>query len=201
MIQEVGTLVRDSFLTLKGTKYTLETLLPGMETTRIENGQFAIIFLSPADCHRVFSPQQARLIEVAHVPGRRLLVHPPYQRDEFPVFATNERVVFRFDTFHGQCWLVLVAGWGVGNITYPIQLPLRPRRARITRHVLPAPLPISRGQWIATFELGSTAILILEPHSELVALVRRDEAVNYAQMLFSIPVEAEAAPGQFRQMD
>jgi phosphatidylserine decarboxylase len=41
----------------------------------------------------VFSPHDAHVEEVIHVPGLRLLVHPPYQKKEYPVFSLNERVI------------------------------------------------------------------------------------------------------------
>ena len=91
-----------------------------------EGGRFAIIFLSPIDCHRVFSPQDGCLEEVVHVPGARLLVHPPFQRAEYPVYTLNERVILRLSAESGSCVVVMVAGWGVGNITLPFAPSFRP---------------------------------------------------------------------------
>ena len=115
-VQEVGRIDKDRLITAKGVQYALGSLLPGLDSGRFLGGHFGVFFLSPNDCHRVVSPQESRLEEVVHVPGYRLLVHPPYQRAEYPVFALNERVVIRLSTPLGACALVLVAGWGVGNI-------------------------------------------------------------------------------------
>ena len=89
---------RARLLTVKGIEYSLASLLPDIDIRPYEGGQFAIIFLSPIDCHRVFSPQDGCLEEVVHVPGARLLVHPPFQRAEYPVYTLNERVIFRLST-------------------------------------------------------------------------------------------------------
>src|SRR5262249_20754814 len=150
-----GTFAHDRLVTIKGVEYTLGSLIPGIDTRDFRGGHFGIFFLSPADCHRLFSPQDGRIEEVVHVPGYRLLVHPPYQRKEYPVFALNERVVLRFSTPLGACVLVLVAGWGVGNVTLPFDSTFRPRRRRIVRKAYTPPVAVRRGEWIATFELGS----------------------------------------------
>ena len=126
-VQDVGRAQAGRLLTLKGIEYTLASLLPQTDTRPFEGGHFVVIFLSPVDCHRVFSPQDGRLEGALHVPGSRLLVHPPYQRAEYPVYTLNERMILHFTTGFGPCLLVLVAGWGVGNITLPLAPEFRPR--------------------------------------------------------------------------
>ncbi len=76
-VQEVGRIEQGKILTLKGIEYSLDSLLPRTDTRPFEGGRFVIVFLSPRDCHRVFSPQDGLLEKVVHVPGYRLLVHPP----------------------------------------------------------------------------------------------------------------------------
>ena len=163
-------------LTVKGIAYSLASLLPGIDIRPYEGGQFAIIFLSPIDCHRVFSPRDGRLEEVVHVPGSRLLVHPPFQRPEYPVYTLNERVILRLSTDAGPCLVVMVAGWGVGNITLPLAPGFRSGSRRV--RVLSArtrPPPSKRGDWIATFELGSTVVLIASSSPEATPLVSPNE--------------------------
>lgn len=195
-VQEIGTLQRDSLITAKCIEYPLEALLPGVDTRRLENGPFAIFFLSPADCHRVFSPQAAALHEIIHVPGRRLLVHPPFQRKEFPVFSLNERVILRMETPLGNCVLVMVAGWGVGNITHPFPTKLRASKSRITREQFAEPVQLARGDWLGTFELGSTVIMINEPRGDVVAQLERDAPVLYGQTAFCFPAAGGELPAE-----
>ena len=47
------------------------------------------------------------------------------------------------------------------------------------------PFPVRRGTWIATFELGSTAILFTKPSDLWTACVSQDDKVRYGQPLFS----------------
>jgi phosphatidylserine decarboxylase len=186
-VQDVGRLERGRLLTLKGIEYTLASLAPGADTRPFEDGPFAVLFLSPIDCHRVFSPQDGHLEAVAHVPGYRLLVHPPYQRAEYPVYTLNERVVLRLATGLGPCLLVLVAGWGVGNITLPLAPAFRPRKRTAASRTLSPPVPVRAGDWVATFELGSTAVLIGPPAAGVAPLVSVNEKVKYGQPLLGYP--------------
>jgi phosphatidylserine decarboxylase len=174
-------------LTVKGIEYTLESLVPKVDTRTFEDGHFIITFLSPIDCHRVFSPQDGQLEEVIHVPGYRLLVHPPFQRAEYPVYTLNERVIFRYTTTLGPCLLVMVAGWGVGNITLPSRPGYRMRSRSIDTWTCSPAIPVARGSWVATFELGSTVVLITPPASGVVPLVSRNQVVKYGQPVLGYP--------------
>ena len=171
-------------LTVKGIEYSLSSLLPGVDIGPYEGGQYAIIFLSPIDCHRVFCPQDGRLEEVVHVPGARLLVHPPFQRAEYPVYTLNERAIFRLSTQSGPCVVVMVAGWGVGNITLPMAPRFRPGSRRSESYRGGLPQTVKRGDWIATFELGSSVLLIASASIEATPLVSVDEKVHYGQPVF-----------------
>lgn len=163
-VQDAGTIDQSLVVTAKGIPYSLASLLATEKIQSFSGGQYAVLFLSPSDCHRVFCPTASELVEITHIPGRRLLVHPPFQKKEYPVFTLNERVVMRLRTSHTSFVLVLIAGWGVGNITHPFRD--RPRRSsyRLSRQQLKeSPETFARGDWLATFELGSTVILVTEP--------------------------------------
>ncbi len=183
-VQDIGRLENDTVMTIKGIRYTLNSLCPETDTTPFNDGRFAILFLSPKDCHRVFTPAEGTLEQMVHVPGHRLLVHPPYQTPEFPVFSLNERLVMQLDTPLGKCLLIMVAGWGVGHITHPFRIGRRfsPRRVCVTK--LDPPRPMSRAEWIATFELGSTVILITERNCTSAALVERDQKIRFGEPVF-----------------
>lgn len=194
-VQEIGTIQREQILTVKGVDYTVSSLLPQMDIRPFADGRFGIFFLSPSDCHRVFSPCDGQIEEVLHVPGYRLLVHPPYQRKEYPVFTLNERVIVRLATPLGACVLVLVAGWGVGNITLAFDPTFRPRPRRLAGKQYDPPLRVKRGEWLATFELGSTVILLTEPGLDVATHVTRDDKVQYGQPVFTIAQQGRDPEG------
>jgi phosphatidylserine decarboxylase len=184
-VQDAGRLERGKILTVKGIEYTIDSLLPNVDTRPFANGHFGIFFLSPSDCHRVFSPHDGTITEAVHVPGYRLLVHPPYQKKAYPVFALNERVIFRFATPLGDCIVVMVAGWGVGNVTLTCDRAFKLRHRRLQHKSYTPPIPVTRGQWLATFELGSTVILITEPGRDVITHVKQDDKVQYGWPAFS----------------
>jgi phosphatidylserine decarboxylase len=185
-VQDVGRVRDGKILTVKGIEYTVDSLLAGVDGEPFRDGHYAIVFLSPADCHRVFMPQDGLLEEAAHVPGYRLLVHPPFQRKEYPVFTLNERTVLRLSTRLGPCALVLVAGWGVGNITLPMDKRFRGRARRVSRKTYSPPLELRKGDWVATFELGSTAILLCGKDAGVSAEVAVDDRVQYGRPVFTV---------------
>lgn len=183
-VQDIGRIEDNTVMTVKGMRYTLGSLCPETDTTPFQNGHFAILFLSPRDCHRVFTPAAAILQQLVHVPGHRLLVHPPFQTPEFPVFTLNERLVMQLATPLGRCLLIMVAGWGVGHITHPFRIGRRfsPRRVSVTS--LDPPRRMDRSEWIATFELGSTVIMITERDRMAQPLVEREQSVRFGMPIF-----------------
>jgi phosphatidylserine decarboxylase len=126
------------------------------------------------------------LEKVIHVPGARLLVHPPFQRAEYPVYTLNERVIFRLTAESGSCVVVMVAGWGVGNITLPFEPDCQraATRSKVARRNLPH--TVNRGDWVATFELGSSVVLIASSSLQAMPLVSPNEKVRYGQPVFEV---------------
>ena len=110
-----------------------------------------------------------------------MLVHPPFQRAEFPVYTLNERMILQFSTPFGPSLLVMVAGWGVGNITLPSAPEFRPRSSGVESRTYSQPLAVKRGDWIATFELGSTVVLLTPPGANVTSLVSPNQEVRYGQ--------------------
>jgi phosphatidylserine decarboxylase len=194
-VQDAGTIDQTLVVTAKGIPYSLASLLATEKLHSFSGGQYAVLFLSPSDCHRVFCPTASELVEITHIPGRRLLVHPPFQKKEYPVFTLNERVVMHMRTSRGSFALVMIAGWGVGNITHPFHYGPRKYSHRLSRHVCKSPERFNRGDRLATFELGSTVILVTEqPLCDPLRLVP-GQTLRYGEPLAAIqsPV-AQSSP-------
>jgi phosphatidylserine decarboxylase len=70
-VLQVGTVRAGALLQEKGTNYSTRALLGGGDALaqQFEGSQFATIYLSPGDNHRVFSPTPARVVTMIFVPG------------------------------------------------------------------------------------------------------------------------------------
>ncbi len=96
-------------------------------------------------------------------------------------------MILRLSTPLGPCLLVMVAGWGVGNISLPLTSKFWPRFGGTAQKTFAPPPAIKRGDWISTFELGSTVVLLTPPAANVVPLVAPNDKVMYGQPVFTYP--------------
>jgi phosphatidylserine decarboxylase len=91
------------------------------------------------------------------------------------------------ETSFGRCLLIMVAGWGVGHISHPFTTGLKPRGRRISQVQFRIPRHVAAGDWLATFELGSTVVLVAESDSQqpIRPVVESGDTVRYGQSLFT----------------
>ena len=108
------------------------------------------------------------------------------------MYTLNERVILRLATDTGPCAVVLVAGWGVGNVTLPLAPGFRTTGRRVESHRWPSPPEVRRGDWIATFELGSTVVLMASSSLAATPVVSPNEKVRYGQPVFQVDSHAVA---------
>jgi len=141
--------------------YAVSDLLAG--DPRYEGGEYAVLYLSPRDYHRVHSPREGRLLGFRYRPGRLWPVFPGAVQRISDLFARNERLILRLATDAGELALVMVGAFGVGR--------MRMEAAEIVTNTgQPAedqqfedPPEIGRCQEVGRFEMGSTVVLLFEP--------------------------------------
>lgn len=169
-ISQFGAIERDQIFQAKGHAYSTTALLGGDArlAAEFEHGQFATLYLSPRDYHRIHMPCAGRLRTMVHVPGDLFSVNPVTARGVPGLFARNERVVCAFDTARGPLALVLVGATIVGSMAtawHGVVNPPRPGQIRRWRYDDQA-IELERGQEMGRFLLGSTVVL-LWPHGTL----------------------------------
>lgn len=187
----------------KGRQYRLaELLADGAAAEPLAGGWYCTIYLSPADYHRVHAPLDGEIVAYDYVPGTLWPVKPWFTQSVDRLFARNERAVIHLRTAAGPAAVVLVGAVGVGNLL----LTHRPdavadsrawRRGRERRRLeLPRPVPVSRGDELGGFLLGSTVVLALPPGAVRPSAALRDgAAVRCGEPLGIIPGAADARPG------
>ena len=173
-VSEAGIIDGDRLLQAKGRHYRLTELLAAQPwASRFEGGSFATIYLAPFNYHRVHMPLRGELRETVYVPGRLFSVNNVTARHVPRLFARNERVLTLFDTAYGQMALILVGALNVGSMATVWAGDITPAaQRRVTR--LPAgPTVLDKGAELGRFNMGSTVIVLFEPHR-----VRWDAAVR-----------------------
>jgi len=113
-----ATIEHDQIFQAKGHHYSTRALVGGDATlaAQFQNGQFATLYLSPRDYHRIHMPIAGKLLRMIHVPGDLFSVNPTTARGVPGLFARNERVVCEFETEKGPMVLVLVGATIVGSM-------------------------------------------------------------------------------------
>ncbi|MDR2128954.1 MAG: archaetidylserine decarboxylase [Burkholderiaceae bacterium] len=165
-ISQFGAIERDQIFQAKGHGYSVQALLAGDAALAAEfaGGQFATLYLSPRDYHRIHMPCAGRLRAMVHVPGALFSVNPATARAVPGLFARNERVVCVFDTACGPMALVLVGAAIVGSVAtvwHGRVNPPRPGHVRCWDYAQVAPVELARGAEMGRFLLGSTVVLLL----------------------------------------
>jgi phosphatidylserine decarboxylase len=170
-VSQAGTIHQDSILQAKGRCFSLTALLGGdaQRAATFSGGQFATLYLSPRDYHRIHMPVAARLLETVYIPGRLYSVAPHTTRAIPGLFARNERLVCMFDTASGPMAMVLVGAIFVScmeTVWSGVVNPHLLQRMQATRHDRPdmPPVRLERGVEMGRFNMGSTVILLYGPN-------------------------------------
>jgi len=167
-VSQFGRIEDDQIFQAKGHRYSTTALLGGDATlaSGFANGDFATIYLSPRDYHRIHMPCDGRLRRMVYVPGSLFSVNPVTARGVPGLFARNERVVCIFDTPLGTMALVLVGATIVGSMATVWHGTVNPPRSSTLRQWTyddgPA-IELRKGEEMGRFLLGSTVVLLFEP--------------------------------------
>ena len=168
-VSQLGAITDGRIFQAKGHSFSALELLGGdaERAAPFMGGQFATVYLSPRDYHRVHMPLGGTLREMVYVPGRLFSVNQTTAENVPELFARNERVVCLFDTERGPMAVVLVGAMIVASIeTVWAGLVTPPKRAlKSFRYdeAARAPISLEKGEEMGRFKLGSTAIVLFGP--------------------------------------
>ncbi len=179
-ISQLGSIKHGRIFQAKGHDFSLFELLGGdsERAAPFMDGQFATIYLSPRDYHRVHMPFTGTLKEMVYVPGKLFSVNQTTAENVPELFARNERVVCLFDTAAGPMAVVLVGAMIVASIetVWAGEIaPVRPvLRSQLYGDNAQSVITLNKGDELGRFKLGSTAIVLFGPqacvwHNDLAA--------------------------------
>jgi len=168
-ISQCGAIERDQIFQAKGHQYSTLALVGGDAdlAAPFQNGQFATLYLSPRDYHRIHMPISGKLLRMIHVPGDLFSVNPTTARGVPGLFARNERVVCEFETEKGPMVLVLVGATIVGSMAtvwHGQVNPPRPGTIREWRYDT-QDVRLQKGEEMGRFLLGSTVVMLFPANS------------------------------------
>ena len=168
-ISQCGAIEHDQIFQAKGHHYSTRALVGGDATlaAQFQNGQFATLYLSPRDYHRIHMPIAGKLLRMIHVPGDLFSVNPTTARGVPGLFARNERVVCEFETEKGPMVLVLVGATIVGSMAtvwHGQVNPPRPGKVRDWRYDS-EDVRLQKGEEMGRFLLGSTVVMLFPENS------------------------------------
>ena len=161
-IYALGTLTDDKIPQSESQHFSATELLNGK--SGYEGGQYAVIYLSPRDYHRVHVPREGAVSNFQYVPGALWPVFPAATRKIPGLFARNERLTAFLQTDCGEVAEVLVGAFGVGRMRVVFDDVVTNAGANtILEKSVNPPWPLARAQEIGRFEMGSTVVLLFPP--------------------------------------
>ncbi|MFW2421513.1 MAG: archaetidylserine decarboxylase [Porticoccaceae bacterium] len=162
VISQFGDIEEGLLIQAKGVEYSAEKLLGSQQSAaRYEDGEFATIYLSPRDYHRVHMPCDGRLVTSRYIPGELFSVNEKTAIGLADLFVRNERLVCEFESDRGPFTLVLVGAMlvaGIETVWSGHEQP-GPGIVRERDHSDQA-LEFKRGEEIGRFKFGSTVIAL-----------------------------------------
>ena len=173
-VSQIGHIDDERLLQAKGHFFSLSDLLAGDEelVNTFKNGEFATIYLSPRDYHRVHMPCDATLRKMIYVPGD-LFSGNPFLAEHVPnLFARNERVVCVFDTAFGPMVQILVGATitaSMSTVWAGVINPPRTGEVKVWTYQGDSAIKLTKGQEMGAFQLGSTVINLFPANSVTLA--------------------------------
>ena len=164
-ISQFGKIEGNQIFQAKGHHYSTEALLAGDHAmaAQFKDGQFATIYLSPRDYHRIHMPCAGKLQKMIYVPGDLFSVNPTTARGVPGLFARNERVVCLFEGAEGPFVMVLVGATIVGSMAtvwHGIVNPPRTSQVRVWEYNN-QDVVLNQGEEMGRFLLGSTVVMLM----------------------------------------
>ncbi|ATZ65570.1 MULTISPECIES: archaetidylserine decarboxylase [Acinetobacter] len=159
-ISQLGKIKDGDIFQAKGQSFTVDQLIgdPKLAAPFVQ-GEFATVYLSPRDYHRVHMPFAGTLTETLYIPGELFSVNQTTAENIPGLFARNERMVCLFDTELGRMAVVLVGAMIVAGIETVATGKVKPTgRLELNHHEL----ALEKGAELGRFYLGSTAIVLFE---------------------------------------
>lgn len=180
----------------KGQEYSLLELVGGDKNLEkvFKDGQFATLYLSPRDYHRIHMPATGTLKHMQYVPGRLFSVATFVVENIPRLFARNERCVCYFETDQGPMAMILVGAINVSAIETVWHGLITSEAKKIKRFdYSDENIVLNRGDEMGRFNLGSTVIVLATDEMKIDQNMTAEAEIKLGQCL--------ATPNQVTQRE
>ena len=164
LVSQFGKIEHGQLIQAKGKYFTLQDLLAGNKelSEKFNGGEFATIYLSPKDYHRVHMPCEGQLQQSIYVPGALFSVNLTTANHINGLFARNERLINIFQSGNGPVAVILVGAMLVAGIETVWGGQVVPPKSALNTFSSGSDKDISliKGEEMGRFKFGSTVILL-----------------------------------------
>ncbi|MDE4083760.1 phosphatidylserine decarboxylase [Planococcus maritimus] len=163
-----GAIQDDSQFKVKGIDYSLVELLGSEQmAARYANGQYAILYLSPADYHRIHSPADGEVVKQYMLGEKSYPVNRLGLTYGKTPISGNRRLITELETPHGRVLVVKVGAMYVNSI-----------------ELTEFGNEWKKGQEVAYFSFGSTVALFFESgHLQFNAKIHDGDRIKVGEPL------------------
>jgi len=197
VMQVCGRLSNERIEQVKGYNYSLAAFVGEDLANKLRNRPktspddqlyYCVIYLSPADCHRFYSPVQWNIDHRRHVTGYLLGVNKKVVTKVPHLFSINERVLLCGEWEHGFFSMTPVGATHVGSIILDCEENLRTNKPwkRIgsvdDKHYESA-VKKHPGDFVGEFNMGSSVVLIFDAPKSFEFMTKPGDKLKYGQSL------------------
>lgn len=158
---DYGSIDNDNKLFVKHKYYYVEDLInedcPNLKS-------YAVLYLSPADYHRVHTCFDMHIESISYIPGTLRSVRKKTVNKKDRVYCRNERIVIQGQSKYGNFYFILIGALMVGKIKLSFNNEMRTniRKGIQSKKHLANTVSLKKGDEIGYFEMGSSVIILLE---------------------------------------
>ena len=151
LVTAVGKAESEEIILVKGFECTINQLVLKNHSEYVD-GDYVMLYLSPGDFHRIYSPCCGVVSRSWFIDGKLWPVFPKFVEKNPLTFCKNKRVITELSSETGKIMVVKVGAMNVGQIPVNHSLPYSSEEKKVYK----------KGEAIGRFEFGSTVILLFE---------------------------------------
>ena len=185
ILSEFGKIENNTLIQAKGKDFTLEALIANSSETNFTD--FATVYLSPKDYHRVHMPIDGKLTKMVYIPGKLFSVNKTTANKIDSLFAKNERLVCYFDTKIGEIAVIFVGALLVAGIETVWHGKIAPNYYKDVQswdyNNKQYKLEFKKGDTLGWFNFGSTIVNLFPDNKVSFNFDKKDSAIQVNQDL------------------